>query len=148
MNRTRDPGICPTCHREPRLEQGHYVCGCEGVYWSFKGGVAGSPDEQELLRQQGWQLVEVSRLIKLPNDFYWVGPYGNILLLHDDDTWYCETAPHRFHRLEEYLAWYTGKTEEIPAAGKFGLPGSGLIWRLMYYTGLLQVSLLSLRQRR
>ena len=115
MKRTRDPGKCPTCYQVPNLgEHGRYVCDCTGVYWSFKVGVAGSLDEQKSLRRQGWHLIEVSRLINLPDDtWYWVGPYGNILLLHDDNTWYCETAPYRFGMLEDYLAWYRGKMKEI-----------------------------------
>lgn len=113
VNRTRDPGKCPNCHQEPKLdEHGRYVCDCKGIYWAFKAGVVGSPDEKELLRKKGWQLVELSQIIKRSLDVYWVGPHGNILLLHDDGTWYCDTAPRRFQKLEDFLAWHAEHMED------------------------------------
>jgi hypothetical protein len=69
-----------------------------GKYWLIKEGLGGSSDERALLHRYGWESVE------RPRNIYWIGPAGEILLLHEGESWYCDGAPERFTSLGEYLA--------------------------------------------
>src|ERR1700747_1601051 len=108
MSKVRDVDECPTCKKAPSSDQrGRLVCDCPGKLWGRKAGIAGSPEDQALLEQHGWQLNEMQ------NDTFWSGPVGNILYLHEGDRWYCETAPKRFAELKEYLEWYSDGMREF-----------------------------------
>jgi hypothetical protein len=117
MSRQRGSDECTTCNRRPTPDDyGRLVCDCPNKFWQSKPSTAGLPEDRVLLQKHGLQLIE------RPNDIYWVGPYGRILYLYEDGTWFCDTAPEKCTTLEEYLARYSetmreasGPRSEAPA---------------------------------
>jgi hypothetical protein len=111
MNPTRSSNDCDVCGQELKwsIQNGTFTCGCAGKVWDRKPPIVGGDEDKATLERHGWYLVET------PNDIYWVGPVANaILYLYADGTWFGESAPKRFIRLEEYLEWYAEGLDSIP----------------------------------
>src|SRR5664279_3136822 len=100
---------CPDCKQRPSAEHGQLVCAC-GRVWQYQPGTAGSPEEQELLRQNGWEFK--------PGDGYWLSPDLGLsvrpkLYLYQDETW--ESDTHEEPVFEDYLIWYSKQVHIIRA---------------------------------
>jgi hypothetical protein len=115
MPRKRTSFDCPDCNQRPNGDrQGRLVCACGREYFNFnKRGIAGSPEEQELLRQNRWELKKDEK----SDDSCWLGPDDVFpvrakLYLYQDGTW--ESVAHeKAEILEDYLTWYSDQVRII-----------------------------------
>jgi hypothetical protein len=90
---------CNECNQLPTANvTGIFVCSC-GKTWAGLLGIEADEQEQEFLSINGF-----STTVDRQGDVYYTGPYGHIIWLFPDDTWYSDKARDG-SSMGEYLNW-------------------------------------------
>lgn len=98
MDRTWRDARCPDCRQVPRLDTNNIGrCGCNGKSYKYDISVAGAEDERAELARNGF-----TDATDITGNVYYVGPWGHIVELFADATWYSDKAPEGI-TLDEYL---------------------------------------------